>query len=131
MSRTDLIADAFTIMRNAIMTKKESVDIPASNTLKSVMDILKREGYVENFKIIDDSKQGLIRIYLRYLGGEPAIKNIKRVSRPGLRIYAKRGNVPLVLKGRGLAMVSTSKGVITDKEAREQHLGGEIIGYIW
>jgi small subunit ribosomal protein S8 len=95
------------------------------------MDILKREGYVENFKIIDDSKQGLIRIYLRYLGGEPAIKNIKRVSRPGLRIYAKRGNVPLVLKGRGLAMVSTSKGVITDKEAREQHLGGEIIGYIW
>ena len=131
MSRTDLIADAFTIIRNAIMAKKETADIPASNTLKSILGILKQENYLENFKLLEDKKQGLIRVYLRYIAGKPAIKNIKRISRPGLRKYVKQKKVPSVLRGRGLAIVSTSKGIITDKQAREMKVGGEIIAYIW
>ncbi|MGA2775088.1 MAG: 30S ribosomal protein S8 [Candidatus Omnitrophota bacterium] len=131
MSRTDLIADSFTVIRNAIMAKKENVDIPSSNTIKAIMDILKRESYIEDFKIIDDKKQGIARVYLKYLAGKSAIKNIKRISRPSLRVYVKKAKVPAVLRGRGLAIVSTSKGIITDKEAREANLGGEIIGYVW
>ncbi|MEK6727373.1 MAG: 30S ribosomal protein S8 [Candidatus Omnitrophota bacterium] len=131
MSRTDLIADAFTIIRNAMMAKKENVDFPASNTLKAIMEILKKENYIENFKLIEDKKQGVVRVYLKYIANKPAIRNIKRVSRPGLRVYAKSLKLPLVLRGRGLAIVSTSKGIITDKEARDLKVGGEIIGYIW
>ena len=131
MSRTDLVADAFTMVRNALMAKKENVDVPSSNTIKSILDILKKESYIENFKLIDDKKQGIARIYLKYIAGKPAIKNIKRVSRPGLRVYVKHEKVPKVLRGRGLAIISTSKGIITDKEAREAGAGGEIIGYIW
>ncbi len=131
MSRTDLIADAFTMIRNAIMAKKENVDVPASNALKSIVEILKKENYIENFKLIEDKKQGVIRIYLKYIAHKPAIRNIKRVSRPGLRVYVKRKKVPSILRGRGLAIVSTSKGLKTDTEARELGLGGEIIGYIW
>ncbi len=131
MSRTDLIADVFTMIRNAIMAKKDSVDVPASNTIKSILEILKKENYIENFKLIEDKKQGLARIYLKYIASKPAIRNIKLVSRPGLRIYVKRQKVPSVLRGKGLAIISTSKGIITDKEARELGVGGEIIGYIW
>ncbi len=131
MSRTDLIADAFTIIRNAIMAKKENVDIPSSNMLKSIMGILKEENYIETFKEIEDKKQGILRIYLKYLFGKSAIINIKRVSRPGLRIYVKRDKVPQVLRGRGIALISTSKGIMTDKKVRELSLGGEVIGYIW
>ncbi len=131
MSRTDLIADAFTIMRNAIMAKKENVDVPASNSIKSILGILKKENYIENFKLIEDKKQGLVRIYLRYIAGKPAIRNIKRVSKSGLRVYVKKDKVPLVLRGKGIALVSTSKGIVTDKEARESGIGGELIGYIW
>jgi len=131
MSRTDLIADSFTILRNAIMAKKDNADVPASNTIKAIMEILKKENYIDNIKVIEDKKQGQVRIYLKYLSGKSAIKNIKRVSRPGLRVYVKRGKVPTVLRGRGLAIISTSKGIMTDKEAREIGLGGEIIGYIW
>ena len=131
MSRTDLIADAFTMIRNAIMAKKENVDVPASNTLKSIVEILKKENYIENFKLIEDKKQGILRIYLKYIAQKPAIRNIKRVSRPGLRVYVKGKKVPLVLRGRGLAIVSTSKGLKTDTQARELGLGGEIIGYVW
>lgn len=131
MSRTDLIADAFTMIRNAIMAKKDNVDVPASNTIKSILGILKKENYIENFKLIEDKKQGLVRVYLKYIASKPAIRNIKRVSRPGLRVYVKRQKVPSVLRGRGLAIISTSKGVITDKEARDLGVGGEIIGYIW
>ena len=130
MSRTDLIADAFAMIRNAIMAKKENVDIPASNSLKSIVEILKRESYIENFKLIEDKKQGVIRIYLKYIAHKPAIRSIKRVSRPGLRVYVKRAKVPSVLRGRGLAIVSTSQGLKTDTEARESGLGGEVIGYI-
>ena len=131
MSRTDLIADSFTIVRNAIMAKKDIADISASNTMKSILDILKKENYVDNFKIIEDKKQGQVRIYLKYASGKPAIRNIKRISRPGLRVYVKRDKVPVVLRGRGLAIISTSKGIMTDKDARESGLGGEVIGYIW
>ncbi|MDD5568324.1 MAG: 30S ribosomal protein S8 [Candidatus Omnitrophica bacterium] len=131
MSRTDLIADVFTIIRNAIITKRDSVDVPASNTIKSILEILKREGYVDNFKLIEDKKQGQARIYLKYVAGKSAIRNIKRISRPGLRSYVKHKKVPVVLRGRGLAIISTSKGIMTDKDAREDNLGGEVIGYIW
>ena len=131
MSRTDLIADSFTVIRNAVMCKKENADIPLSNTIKSILGILKKESYIEDFKIIDDKKQGIARVYLRYLTGKSAIKNIKRISKPGLRVYVKKAKVPNVLRGRGLAIISTSKGIMTDKEAREASLGGEIIGYIW
>ena len=131
MSRSDLIADCFTIIRNAIMAKKESADVPASNTIKSILGILKKEGYVENFKLIEDKKQGQVRIYLKYTAEKPAIRNIKRASRPGLRLYVKHKKVPVVLRGRGLAIISTSKGIMTDTDARENNLGGEVIGYIW
>ncbi|RJP28877.1 MAG: 30S ribosomal protein S8 [Candidatus Omnitrophota bacterium] len=131
MSRTDLLADAFTIIRNAIMIKKEAVDIPASSTLKSIVDILKKENYIDDFKSIDDKKQGIIRVYLKYISGKPAIKNIKRISKPGLRVYVKHQKVPSVLRGRGLAIVSTSRGILTDAQARELKVGGEIISYVW
>jgi small subunit ribosomal protein S8 len=113
------------------MIKREMVDIPASNTIKSVLDILKKEGYIENFKIIDDKKQGQVRVYLKYVADKSAIRNIKRVSRPGLRNYVTHKKIPMVLRGKGLAIISTSKGVLTDKEAREKGLGGEVIGYVW
>jgi len=107
MSRTDLIADAFTIIRNAAMIKRDTVDIPASNTLKSVLQILKQNDYIENFKVMEDKKQGMIKVYLRYLSGKSAIKDIKRISKPGLRVYVKQEKVPSVLRGRGLAIVRT------------------------
>ncbi len=131
MSRTDLIADAFTMIRNAIMAKKDNLDVPASGTIKSILEILKKENYIENFKLIEDKKQGLLRIYLKYIAQKPAIGNIKRISKPGLRVYVKRHKIPSVLRGRGIAIISTSKGIMTDKEARALGIGGEIIGYIW
>ena len=131
MSRTDLIADSFTMIRNAVMAKKVTVDIPASGTLSSIMEILKNENYIEDFKFIEDKKQGTVRIYLKYIAGKSAIRNIKRISRPGLRAYVKKVKIPRVLRGKGLAIVSTSKGVITDNKARELGVGGEVIGYVW
>jgi small subunit ribosomal protein S8 len=131
MSRTDLIADVFTIIRNAIMIKKDTVDLPASNNIKSIIAILKNNEYVDNFKLIEDKKQGIVRVYLKYTAGKSAIRNLKRISKPGLRVYVPGKKVPSVLRGRGLAIISTSKGVITDKEAREQGIGGEVMGYIW
>lgn len=131
MSRTDLIADVFTIIRNAALIKKDTVDLPASGNIKSIMAILKKNEYIDNFKLIEDKKQGVVRVYLKYIAGKSAIRNIKRISKPGLRVYVKGKKVPTVLRGRGLAIVSTSKGVITDKEARELGVGGEVIGYVW
>lgn len=131
MSRTDLIADVFTIIRNAIMSEKENTDVPASNTIKSILDILKRESYIDNFKLIEDNKQGILRVYLKYASGKPAIRNIRRVSKPGLRVYVKSDKIPYVLRGRGLAIISTSKGIMVDKEARKNKLGGEVVGYVW
>jgi len=131
MSRTDLIADALTMMRNALLAKKDNVDIPASGSLKAILEILKKEAYIDNFKFIEDKKQGILRIYLKYLASKPAIRNIKRVSKPGLRVYVKRDKVPSVLRGRGLAIISTSRGIMTDKEAKELGVGGELIAYVW
>lgn len=131
MSRTDLIADTFTMIRNAIMAKKEVLDAPASKITGAILDILKKEEYIENYKLIEDKKQGVLRIYLKYIAGKSAIRNIKRISRPGLRKYVKHDEVPSVLRGRGLAVISTSQGLLTDNEAKEKGLGGEVIGYIW
>ncbi|MDP2937651.1 MAG: 30S ribosomal protein S8 [Candidatus Omnitrophota bacterium] len=131
MSRTDLIADNFTMIRNAIMAKKENVDVPASKQIKAILEILKKENYIDNFKLIEDKKQGYLRIYLKYMLGKSAIKSIKRVSKPGLRVYVKHQKIPSVLRGRGLAIVSTPKGITTGEEAKKLGLGGEVIGYIW
>jgi len=131
MSRTDLIADAFCMIRNAIMAKKENVDIPASGTLKSILEILKKENYIDNFKQIEDKKQGILRIYLKYLSGKPAIRNLQRVSKSGLRVYVKRDKVPSVLRGKGIAVISSSKGIMTNIEAKAQNIGGEVMAYIW
>ena len=131
MSRTDSIADAFTIIRNAFMAKKENLDIPACKIVNCILGILKREEYIDNFKFIEDKKQGVLRVYLKYSGKKCVISGIKRVSRPGLRKYVTHDKIPYVLRGRGLAIISTSKGILTDKEAREQRAGGEVIGYIW
>lgn len=131
MARTDLISDGLTIIRNGIMAKKENVDIPASNTVKAILGVLKKENYIDNFKEIEDKKQGILRVYLRYLLGKSAIRHIQRVSKPSLRLYVKRDKVPLVLRGKGLGVISTSKGIVTDKEARELGLGGEILAYVW
>jgi small subunit ribosomal protein S8 len=131
MSRTDLIAEVFTRIRNAIMAKKENLDVPSSSMIKAILAILKKEGYIDDFKFIEDKKQGTVRIYLKYVAGKPAITKIRRVSRPGLRLYVKKDKIPTVLRGRGIAIVSTSHGLITNVEAKEKNLGGEIIGYIW
>ena len=131
MSRSDLISDALTIIRNAIMAKKENADFPASKTLKSIMDILKKENYIDNFKLIEDKKQGILRVYLKYISGKSAIKNIKRISKPSLRVYVKHEDLPSVIRGRGIAIISTSKGIITNIEAKEIGAGGEVLAYIW
>lgn len=131
MSRTDLIADSFTMIRNAIMARKDTIDIPASKTMMSILQIMKNEGYIDNMKFIEDKKQGVIRIYLKYVSGKSAIMQIKRISRPGLRKHVTAGRVPDVLRGRGLAILSTSSGVISGKEAKEKNVGGEVVGYIW
>jgi len=131
MSRTDLIADNLTAIRNAIMAHKENVDIPASKSIKSILEILKRQNYIDNFKAIDDKKQGIIRVYLKYISGISVLKNIQRISRPGMRLYVKKDKIPSVLKDKGLAIVSTSKGIMTNLEAKGAGLGGEIICYIW
>ncbi len=131
MARTDLLADTFTMIRNAIMAKKENVDVPALSTTKAILEILKEEGYIDNFKLIEDKRQGLLRVYLKYVLGKTVTKNIKRISRPGLRVYVKRDKIPYVLRGKGLAIISTPKGIMTDAVAREAGLGGEVIAYIW
>ena len=131
MSKTDPIADFLTIIRNGLMAKKENVDVLASRITKSILEILKKSEYIDNFKLIEDKKQGILRVYLKYLSGEPAIINLRRISKPGLRVYVKQGKIPRVLRGRGIAVISTSKGILTDNEAREQKLGGEVICYVW
>lgn len=131
MSRTDLIADTFTMIRNAIMARKENLDVPMSKLSVSIMEILKAEGYIDNYKVIEDKKQGSIRIYLKYIGKKSAIREIQKVSRPGLRKHFEVSEIPNVLRGRGLAIMSTSKGVVTGKQAKELNVGGELIGVVW
>ena len=132
MQISDTIADMLTRIRNASSAKHESVDVPASNMKKSIAQILVDEGYVKSFQVIDDGKQGVIRLTLKYNAGKAsAITGLKRVSKPGLRIYANCEDLPKVMKGLGTAIISTSKGVMTDKAAREANCGGEVLAFIW
>ncbi|WP_138420164.1 30S ribosomal protein S8 [Aquibacillus sediminis] len=132
MVMTDPIADMLTRIRNANMVRHEKLEIPASNLKKEVADILKREGFVRDYEFVEDNKQGVLRIFLKYGASEErVITGLKRISKPGLRVYAKADEVPKVLNGLGIAIVSTSKGVLSDKEAREQAVGGEILAYVW
>ena len=131
MQMSDVIADMLTRIRNASNAKHETVDIPASNMKKSIADILVKEGYVKGYNIVEDGKQGIIRVTLKYNGKDKAIKGLRRVSKPGLRIYASCEDMPRVMSGLGVAIVSTSKGIMTDKEARKNNIGGEVIAFVW
>ena len=131
MQITDPIADMLTRIRNANAARHESVDVPASNMKKAIARILLEEGYIKNYQVIEDGKQGIIRIALKYVGKEKVISGIKRISKPGLRIYKSSEELPRVLKGLGIAIVSTSRGVMTDKKARKENVGGEILAFVW
>ncbi len=129
---TDPIADMLTRIRNANMVRHEKLEVPASNLKKEIAEILKREGFVRDVEYVEDNKQGIIRIFLKYgKDNERVITGLKRISKPGLRVYAKTNEVPKVLNGLGIALVSTSQGLLTDKEARAKQVGGEILAYVW
>ncbi len=132
MQITDAIADLLTRIRNASSAKHETVDVPASNVKKSICEILVNEGYIKKYTVIEDNKQGIIRIVLKY--GEnkaSAITGLRRVSKPGLRIYTNCEDMPKVMGGLGIAIVSTSKGIMTDKDARKANVGGEVLAFVW
>ena len=132
MQISDVIADMLTRIRNANSAKHEVVDVPASNLKKSIAEILQNEGYIRSYTVIDDGKQGTLRVTLKYIDGKQrVIRGIRRVSKPGLRIYANCEDMPKVMNGLGLAIVSTSKGIMTDKQARAQHVGGEVLAFVW
>ena len=132
MHITDPIADMLTRIRNANSAKHETVDVPASNMKKSIAQILLDEGYIKSFQLVDDGTQGVIRITLKYNAGKHAvISGLRRVSKPGLRVYAGADELPRVLRGLGIAIISTSKGVMTDKAARAAHVGGEVLAFVW
>ena len=132
MHITDPIADMLTRIRNANSAKHDTVDVPASNMKKSIAQILLDEGYIKNFQLIDDGTQGVIRITLKYNAGkEKVISGLRRVSKPGLRIYTNCEDMPKVMKGLGTAIISTSKGIMTDKAARAAHIGGEVLAFVW
>jgi small subunit ribosomal protein S8 len=128
---TDPIADLFTRIRNGLMVKHPRIDVPGSKMKARIIEILKEEGYIKNYKVYEDNLQGIIRVYLKYSGDQSVIRGIKRISKPGRRNYVKRDSVPKVLNGLGLAIMSTSSGVMTDSECREKGVGGEVLGYIW
>ena len=131
MQMSDVIADMLTRIRNANDAKHESVEIPASNMKKAIADILVNEGYIKGYQIIDDNKQGIIKVTLKYVGKQKAITGLKRVSKPGLRVYADCEHMPKVMNGLGIAIVATSKGVMTDKRARKENVGGEVLAVVW
>lgn len=132
MSMTDPIADMLTRVRNALTAGKEKVDIPASAVKEGIARILRDEGFIINYRIIEDSKQGIIRITLKYSDSEiPAIENLQRISRPGRRVYVGIDEIPRVLNGLGIAILSTSKGILTDRDSRNQRVGGEVLCYVW
>lgn len=132
MQITDAIADMLTRIRNAYMAKHESVSVPASNMKKAIAQILVEEGYIKGFKVIEDGKQGVIEIALKYGSDKtPAVKGLRRVSKPGLRIYSNCEDLPRVFNGLGIAILSTSKGIMTDKDARKANVGGEVLAFIW
>ena len=132
MQISDVIADMLTRIRNANDAKHETVDVPASNMKKAIAEILLNEGYIKSYNVVEDGKQGIIRIALKYAPGkQKVIHGLRRVSKPGLRIYASCEEMPRVLNGLGIAIVSTSKGIMTDKQARKEHIGGEILAFVW
>ena len=132
MQITDTIADLLTRIRNANSAKHDTVEIPSSNMKKAICQILLDEGYIKSYTVAEDNKQGVITVVLKYGEGRmPAITGLRRVSKPGLRIYADVENLPKVMKGLGIAIVSTSKGIMTDREARKAHVGGEVLAFIW
>lgn len=128
---TDPIADMLTRIRNGNMKKHESVEVPASNMKKSLAQILLDEGYIKGFNVVEDNKQGMITIDLKYVDDQRVISGLKRISKPGHRVYVRANEVPRVLDGLGIAVLSTSHGVLTDKQAREEGVGGEVLCYIW
>ncbi len=132
MQITDPIADLLTRIRNASSAKHETVEVPASKMKKAIVEILFAEGYIKKYEVIEDERQGMIKIWLKYVEGKKAvISGIKRVSKPGLRVYASKEDMPRVLKGLGVAIVSTSKGIMTDKQARRENVGGEVLAFVW
>lgn len=132
MVMTDPIADMLTRIRNANMVRHEKVEFPASKIKKEMAEILKREGFIRDVEYIEDNKQGIVRVFLKYgSNNERVITGLKRISKPGLRVYVKADEVPRVLNGLGIAILSTSKGLMTDKEARQSQIGGEVLAYIW
>ena len=128
---TDPIADLLTRIRNANQMKHETVDIPASKLKKELLEVLKKEGYIVNVAVVKGDVQDTLRVTLKYLNTERVIKGLKRISKPGLRVYAKTNEIPKVLNGLGIAVISTSKGLLTDREARKLKIGGEILAYVW
>lgn len=131
MQISDVIADMLTRIRNANSAKHPTVDIPASNMKKAIADILAEEGYIKGYTVIDDGMQGVIRITLKYNGKQRTIQGLRRVSKPGLRLYAGSDELPRVLGGLGVAIISTSRGIMTDRAARAQNIGGEVLAYVW
>ncbi|MFC1703458.1 30S ribosomal protein S8 [Candidatus Omnitrophota bacterium] len=132
MSLTDPIANMLTMTRNAVRAKKETVEIPVSKTIRTIAEILKKEGYIENLRLIEEKKQGKIKIYLKFdAQHKPAITGIKKVSKSGLRVYVNAEKIPYVLNGLGIAILSTNKGILTDKQARDARVGGEVLCYVW
>jgi small subunit ribosomal protein S8 len=129
--RSDPIADMLTRIRNASRAEHEKVDIPSSKLKLRMAEILKDEGFIKNFRVIEDNKQGVLRVYLKYAGTEKIISGIVRVSRPGRRIYVTKDKIPTILGGMGVAILSTSAGVMTDRQVKKQHLGGEVLAYVW
>ncbi|MBQ2891583.1 MAG: 30S ribosomal protein S8 [Bacilli bacterium] len=131
MVMTDPIADMLTRVRNAIQRKHATVLVPASKLKLEILRVLKEEGYISDFEKIEDEKQGMISITLKYVEKTPVIKGLKRISKPGLKVYAKRNELPRVLNGLGVAIVSTSRGVMSDRSARKENLGGEVLAFVW
>ena len=131
MSMTDPIADFFTRIRNALMARHERLDVPNSNMKSRIAEILREEGFIKNFKAVEDKKQGVLRLYLKYKDDGSVIHGIKRISKPGRRAYVQKSSLPKVLNGLGVAIISTSSGVMTDRSAREKGIGGEVLGYVW
>jgi len=131
MVMTDPIADMLTRIRNANQMKHEKVDIPASKLKKEVLELLKKEGYIGSVQVVNNKPQDILRVTLKYMQNDRVVKGLKRISKPGLRVYAKNSEIPKVLNGLGIAVISTSQGVMTDREARKLKVGGEILAYVW
>jgi small subunit ribosomal protein S8 len=131
MAVTDPIANMLTIIRNALKVRKDTVDIPASKLNEKILNIFKKDGYIEDVRLLKDQKQGVLKVYLKYDNKQPVISGIQRISKSGLRVYAQNDQIPRVLNGMGTAVISTSKGVLDDKEARKLKIGGEVLCYIW